>query len=226
MRRLPAGPCPKVRGLILAGFASALGACAPLPPAQDGLRPWEVAEVARQSERLRRSAQRVDDPALHAWLTGLLERIDPAGASRIEVFVLDLPQPQVDLVGGRLLRVRTGLLRELASEDELVFVLAHELAHRSLGHVVAQQQPGWDPDRGEIDADREARAALGRLGYSPDAGRTLLARLLGGVEARRDRARIEARVAAMAAPPSMPARTPGDTQEDRRFEALLAPYRR
>jgi hypothetical protein len=30
----------------------------------------------------------------------------------------------------------------------------------------------------------------------------------------------------MAASPSMPARTPGDTQEDRRFEALLAPYRR
>jgi hypothetical protein len=226
MRRLPAWTCPKVRGLILAGLASALGACAPLPPAQDGLRPWEVAEIAYQAERLRRSGQRVDDPALHAWLTELLERIDPAGAARLEVFVLDRPQRQVDLVGGRLLRVRTGLLRMLASEDELVFVLAHELAHRSLGHVVAQQQPGWDPDRAEIDADREAGAALARLGYSRDAGRALLVRLLGSVDERHDRARIEARITAMDATAGRSARIVPDPDRDARFEALLAPYRR
>lgn len=226
MRRPPADTCPNVRRLVLAALTSAVVACAPLPPSGDGLRRWEVAEVEHRAERLRRSAHRIDDPALHAWLTGLLERIDPAGASRLEVFVLDGPQRQVDLVGGRLLRVRTGLLRMLASEDELVFVLAHELAHRSLGHVAAQQQSGWDPDGAEIDADREAGVALVRLGYARDAGRILLARLLTGVEAPRDRTRIEARIAAMELAPEPQPAAARNTVGDPRFEALLAPYRR
>jgi hypothetical protein len=212
--------------IVAAVVSCAVAGCAGLPPADGPLRPWQVAEVDRYAQRLRGSPQVVDDPALERWIGDLLRRIDPEHGARLEVFVLDRPGAQADLVGGRLLRLRTGLLRELRDVDELYFVLAHELAHRRLGHFASRVGSEWDADAAEIEADREAQRALLRLGFPPDTGLELLRRLA----ARRDDAAVTAsirqRIEAMERTGAEPAADLAASVEDAdRFERLLAPFR-
>ena len=53
---------------------------------------------------------------------------------------------------GRRIRITTGMLRFFAHEDELAFVLAHELSHILLGHAGAFN--GLSPRTVEAEADR------------------------------------------------------------------------
>lgn len=53
---------------------------------------------------------------------------------------------------GRRVRITTGMLRFFAHEDELAFVLAHELSHILLGHAGAFN--GLSPRAVEVEADR------------------------------------------------------------------------
>jgi hypothetical protein len=210
--------------LGLAGAVGWLAGCGSLPPAEGALRPWEVAELEHQIRRLEASSRRVDDPALMRRIEQWLGRIDPIAAAPIRVFLLDGPRPQADLVGGRLLRIRTGLLRQLRHEDELVFVLAHELAHRRLDHVRARRDPGWDQGLAEIEADRIAHADLIRLERDPGAGFALIARLRPHATTAAEREQARARMDALAAL-GAPAGRPSRRDSDAAFEALLAPYR-
>lgn len=201
-----------------------LAGCAPLPPAEGNLGRWESADLARFEARLRDSPHRIRDPALEAWLAELLLRIDPSQGGELRLYLLDLRAPQADLIGERLLQVRAGLLSELRTEAELVFVLAHELAHRHLGHVEMRRRRDWDAERAEREADRAALLALSRLGYASGAGAELLTRMHGRVTQPDDRRRLQNRIAALdAAIPSPQIKRLA--VPDPRFEHLLAPYR-
>jgi hypothetical protein len=220
-------PCSVPQRLALSVLAGVLGACAPLPPADGPLRPWQVAELDRQAERLERSPRTIRDPALVAWIVERLRLIDPEHGPTLRVFVLDDPATQADLVGGKLLRVRAGLLRELRDEPELLFVLAHEVAHRRLGHVAARESPNWDAIGAEIEADRVARQSLRSMGLAPDTGQALLQRLAAGLKRTEDLATIRRRIDALASP--QPA-TPSDVDEPyrtdpARFAQLMSRYR-
>lgn len=209
---------PPLLGLFLV-------ACAGLPPAEGPLRPWQVVELREHAARLRASSQYVEDAALYAYLREWMNRIDPVAANQLELFVLDLPATQADLVAGRLLRLRLGLLRVLQDEAELAFVLAHELGHVTLDHTAQQLSGELDPVAAELAADSVAQEALARLGMSPQAGVGLLLRLRDRDAAAADRAQLRQRLDALL--PKVPQICPlvlgGDPN---RFEAILAPYRR
>lgn len=201
-----------------------LAACAPLPPADGRLGRWESAELAQREARLRDSPQRIRDSALEAWLADLVRRIDPVHGRAVRLYVLDLRTPQADLIGERLLRLRLGLLLALHNEAELVFVLAHELAHRELGHVAARRRPDWDAQIAEREADRATVAALHRLGYAPDAGVPFLSRMRALATQAEDILALDARIAVLSNTP-WPSENATPQVADDRFERLLAPYR-
>jgi hypothetical protein len=138
----------------------------------------------------------------------------------MRIHVLDRPTPRADLLGGQVVVLHLGLLVRTRDEAELAFVLAHELAHRRLGHVAARRLADWDAQAAELAADRDAARTLQRLGYRVSAGSELLRRLLETSRSGAARELIEARIQAL---PATGAGTTATT--DREFEAASAPYR-
>lgn len=205
-------------GLGLA-LSLVLAGCATRPSGPDGLTRIEQAELQRRERQLHASPQRVRDARLEAYLQRLLMRLgNEAPAMRIHV--LDRPAARADLLGGQVVLLHLRLLVETRNEAELAFVLAHELAHRRLGHVAARRRADWDADAAELAADGDAVQTLQRLGYRVSAGRELLRRLLETTRAPAARALIEVRIQAL------PATDAGATAAtDGEFEAATAPYR-
>ena len=205
--------------LLLSALA---GGCASAPSPELAAR-WERADLARVEHRLQRSPQRLRDAALERWLVQQLQRIDPEHGADLRLYLLDLPTPQIDLIGDEVLRLRLSLLLDLLDEAELIFLLAHELAHRDLGHSAARRAPGWDADAAEIAADATAAAALARLGYSPEHGAYLLLRMRERTQVSEARNLLQKRVDALHRLSLTPTR--GPPPPDVRFFELLAPYR-
>lgn len=72
------------------------------------------------------------DPALNRYLARLGKRVDPGGD--IEFYVLDAAEPNAFALPSGAVFVSRGLLALANSEDELVGVLGHEVAHVATGH--------------------------------------------------------------------------------------------
>lgn len=177
-----------MRRIVLLPLFAGLAGCA---ASGSGLTAFEREQLERRERRLAMATQRVHDADTLARIASLLGRIDPAARSRL--YVLDHPAPQAELIGGEVLLVRSGLLEAVRSEDELAFVLAHELAHGALGHVEARRAPGWDALAAEIAADEWACAALVRAGWRAQAGAELLGRMAAAIEDDAARALVERR---------------------------------
>lgn len=76
---------------------------------------------------------------------------------------------------GKHIVVTTGMAGLSRSDDEMAFVVAHEMAHNVLGHSGKGKGPrgifGFSPaKRGEIEADSYAVHLMGNAGYKPAAG--------------------------------------------------------
>lgn len=83
---------------------------------------------------------------------------------------------------GRHVLLTTGMLGLLANDDELAFLIAHEMAHNVLGHAATMRDA--KPDRRAVRALERAADALGAemmldAGYDPVAGAQLLTRVGG-----------------------------------------------
>lgn len=156
------------------------------------------------------------EPAERERLDRLFERLAPISPAPI-VGVVDSEESNAFALPGRAIVVTRGLLAEIEDDDELAFVLAHELAHlehrdnlRALGRAVAWGLAlawlGVDSSdlfdlsavtgrlalarhsRGrESEADRSALHRLVASGVPPDAAVRLLERL-SAREASSDRA--------------------------------------
>lgn len=185
----------------------------------DGLTRLEREELQRRERQLDTSPQRVRDAGLDAYLRRLLARLDPE-AQALRIHVVDRPEPQADLLGGQAVVLRTGLLEQLRDEDELGFVLAHELAHRTLAHLAARRRRDWDARSAELAADRVAAQTLQRAGYRASAGPDLLRRLLDSTQDPDARELIEARISALPA-----AIAEVGVSADAEFEAATERYR-
>lgn len=85
---------------------------------------------------------------------------------------------------GRHVVLTSAIVNLARSEDELAFVIAHEMAHNILGH---SDKPGWDSrallgkllaTRGSRGAESQADAAavilMSESGYAPEAGMSFL----------------------------------------------------
>ncbi len=199
---------PPVLRLALPLFLVLLAGCAAPPPATP--------------------ADRLDDPALGAALGDLLCKLEPR-CGLLHLHVIDNAAEQAHMLADGRLLFSLGLLLATDGEDEIAFVLAHELAHRRLRHsplaAPAQRLPM------EIAADRAARARLIELGWRADAGTRLLSRLLER-ERQRDAdggaldasiTQLRARLEALGEPSVVPAHRPTPPAHD--WATLLGRYR-
>jgi hypothetical protein len=123
------------------------------------------------------------DPEIVAWLQARADAL--SGGQPVRVEVLDGPRVQAELGADGTLRIWRGLLLRTRDEAEITFVIAHELAHRALGHFERRDAgAGWDPLEAEREADRAALESLRQMGLRADASTSLLSLALG--EAQRD----------------------------------------
>jgi predicted Zn-dependent protease len=145
----------------------------------------------------------LEDPELQVYAQALVCRIAPRCADH-PVLLVDMPEPQAEALPDGRIAVRKGLLLAVEEEAELVFVLAHEIAHRQLGHRAPRTLEARLPL--ELEADAVALRTLGRLGYPPDAGSRLITRIRPErIDNKRHRIaleQIDARLAALPAPSS------------------------
>jgi hypothetical protein len=85
---------------------------------------------------------------------------------------------------GRQVVVTTAMMEQTANDDELAFIIAHEMAHNILGHASSHTESlglfgllGFGSSqvkRMEMDADSYAVPLMSAAGYSADAGITFL----------------------------------------------------
>jgi predicted Zn-dependent protease len=150
----------------------------------------------------------LEDPALQAYAQDLVCRIAPRCTDH-PVLLVDMPEAQAEALPDGRIALRKGLLLAVEEEAELVFVLAHEIAHRQLGHRAPRTLEARLPL--ELQADAVALRTLVRLGYPPDAGTRLITRIRPErIDSERHRIaleQIEARVSALPAPSSRAAQS-------------------
>jgi hypothetical protein len=164
----------------------------------------------------------LEDAALHGYVQQLVCRLaTPCGG--YPVLLVDMREPQAEALPDGRIAVRLGLLLAVEEEAELVFVLAHELAHRRLGHRPPRALKARLPL--ELQADAAALVALRRLGYADDAPARLITRIrpppqrATGERERLAQQQLDARLAALPTPTARAAH-PG-----LQLQALLEPYR-
>ena len=76
---------------------------------------------------------------------------------------------------GKRIKISGGTLRFVSNDDELAFVLAHELTHILSGHSGTMR--GSSRKEAELEADRLGIYIVARAGYSVDTAAHLLSRL-------------------------------------------------
>lgn len=154
-------------------LSAGLAGCA-VPDGPNGLTRWEDEAVQQQEAALLAAPERVHDVALDQRLERMLCRLDADACGAVRIILLDAPGLRAELIGARILRLHRPLLDAAGDDDALAFVLAHELAHRRLGHVGTRRGLRWNADAAEIAADALARQTTVAAGYRDTALATLL----------------------------------------------------
>ncbi len=80
---------------------------------------------------------------------------------------------------GEIIQIGTATIQQTKSDDELAFVIAHEMAHNILGHQALLDWMGRKPATiraTEIDADRLGLKLMKAAGFDPHAAATFWAR--------------------------------------------------
>jgi Zn-dependent protease with chaperone function len=136
-----------VAAILLTGCA--LETTSPPPPARRAETP---APPSGQS------GQKSVDPAqverLKKAMIPLLQVMDkPRSPSQVKVGIMDDPQINAANAGSGEFYVTTGLLQK-ANDDQLLAVMAHEMAHEDLGHVAKAQALGTGLGIGAVILDQ------------------------------------------------------------------------
>ena len=154
-------------------------ACAPLNDARTGSFDDSAGTAASlEQQRLAVVTSRLMRGVAHMCPDGMTP---PQGSSTAAPELCGYP---VKLSGGNAFRASTngkrikiskGALRFVLNDDELAFVLAHELSHILFGHDGAMR--GNSKKEAELEADRLGIYIVARAGYSTEAAARLLPRL-------------------------------------------------
>ncbi len=116
-----------------------------VPPQVPGQRPapdtdeaglWLVMDQAE--ERLKTSAMLERDPALNAYVRGVVCRLTPDFCPEVRVYVIDQPYFNASMAPNGAMQVYTGLLLRVENEAQLAFVLGHETGHYVGRHSLEQ----------------------------------------------------------------------------------------
>ncbi|NMC64200.1 MAG: M48 family metalloprotease [SAR324 cluster bacterium] len=101
--------------------------------------------------------------------------------SSYEIIILNSTTPAAFSPGGSFIFLSKGLILSLTSEEELAFVIAHEMAHQELKHTALaelkekkyteyKQIDAYMSEQNEtleLEADKFAAATLAQAGYDP-----------------------------------------------------------
>jgi predicted Zn-dependent protease len=135
-----------ISAICLASGATLLFGCAvetSAPPSRGSARPASTATVdPSQGERLKRI------------MVPLIQAMNhPRPLNQVKVGILNDPQINAASAGGGEFYVTAGLLQK-ANDDQLMAVLAHEVAHDDLGHVAKAQALGAGIGIGAVILDQ------------------------------------------------------------------------
>ena len=135
----PARPMAGATALILA--AALLTAPAQADPRAPHLRPAEntdeggIWSISAKTELgAKTSVERNRDPALNAYVGGVLCKLATEYCDDIRVYVMDRPFFNASMAPNGYTEVWSGLLLRAQTEDELAFVLGHEISHFAENH--------------------------------------------------------------------------------------------
>ncbi|MBO9708342.1 MAG: M48 family metallopeptidase [Caulobacter sp.] len=131
----------------LVTVAALLAAPARSDPRTPHLRPaentdeggiWSLSDKTEQQAKL--SAERNRDPALNAYVQGLTCKLAAEYCDEIRVYVMDRPFFNASMAPNGYTEVWSGLLLRAETEDELAFVLGHEIGHFAENHSIEAQR--------------------------------------------------------------------------------------
>lgn len=170
---------PILLGLLLSACSSASS----IQDIQPGERPdLETDEAGlwmrmdRVEADLRNSGQVVEDPALQAYLEGIVCRLAPEYCQDVRVYVVRTPGFNASMAPNGMMVVWTGLLLRCENEAQLAHVLAHELAHYVQRHSLKHWRDLRDTSSGMVFFQlATAMTGLGLIGDLATLG------ALGGV---------------------------------------------
>lgn len=89
-------------------------------------------------ENLRSSGRVIDDPALTGYVDALVCRIAGEFCPDVRVYVVNNPGFNAMMAPNGMMVINSGLLLRAESEDELGFVIGHELVHYLENHALEQ----------------------------------------------------------------------------------------
>lgn len=89
---------------------------------------------------VQRSPLLIKDPALNAYVRGVVCKIAGPRCNELRIYILDIPMFNASMAPNGMMHVWSGLLLRVRSEAELAFVLGHEYRHYSAKHSLAQYQ--------------------------------------------------------------------------------------
>ena len=95
---------------------------------------WSISE--KTELKAKTSPERNRDPALNAYVTGLTCKLASDYCDEVRVYVMDRPFFNASMAPNGYSEVWSGLLLRAQTEDELAFVLGHEISHFAENHSV------------------------------------------------------------------------------------------
>lgn len=174
-----------VAATLLGGCAFETASTTPTSGRPEASKPVPTAQQPTAS-------QKTVDPAqverLKKAMIPLLQAMDkPKPPSQVKVGIIDDPEINAANAGNGEFYVTTGLLQK-ANDDQLLAVMAHEVAHEDLGHVAKAQALGTGIGIGAVILDQIIPGA-GRV--APIAGALIQNKYSRGEEYEADRHGVE-----------------------------------
>ena len=100
---------------------------------------WETKFGQEEIDKLRKEGRLIDDTNQIAQLTEVAQpliKVLPANRRDLKFYILDDDEPNAFALPGEFVVVHSGLLKMVDTQEELLGVLAHELAHETQRHVI------------------------------------------------------------------------------------------
>jgi predicted Zn-dependent protease len=127
----------------------------------------EIEIATKNSGEFDRQAPLLDDPALDAYLNGIVQRLAAHATARpfaYRVKVVNDPNVNAMTFGAGHLYVFAGLLTRMDNEAQLAMVLGHEIAHAAESHVTEGMKANAGINMlGQLAG--QAAASSGRIDY-------------------------------------------------------------
>ena len=148
---------------LASACATPRGAPGALPDLMSGERPpaetdeaglWMIMD--RYERELRTSGSLVRDPGLNAYVRTIVCRLVPEQCDDIRIYLIETPFFNASMAPNGVMQVWTGLLLRAENEDQLAYVLGHEIGHYQRRHTLQL----WR----DLRAKATASTMLGLLG--------------------------------------------------------------